>query len=236
MIGRTNSGTGGGGCLSPNNAVIHVTAPVGSTITFSKGGVVAKVLPPEKSHINAADSTMADWYFSVSSNNYGTWIVVASLNEDTGSETITIDSNKEYDITLTYSLYLFKSGYGSLVTFNKHTNVAITNDYIQPSGSNAVYCQTADKIDLTVYSSFKVEAIISWVGTDVGWTGRMVVRSNLPSSQPDKPTNSTVASQNFRVVSERTVFTLSVETFDESYNLGFAGNIRGQIFNMWLER
>ena len=93
---------GGAGGLSPNNAVIHVTAPVGSTISFAKGGVTAKVLGPEKSHVNADDNTLADWYYSVSSSNYGTWTVTATLSGNTKSDTVTIDSNEQYDLSLSY--------------------------------------------------------------------------------------------------------------------------------------
>ena len=102
MIGRTNTGGGGGGGLSPNSAVIHVTAPVGSTISFAKGGVVAKVFGPDKSHVNSADASLADWYYSVSQNNYGTWTVTATLGTDTASDTVTIDSNEQYDLMLSF--------------------------------------------------------------------------------------------------------------------------------------
>ena len=103
MIGRTNSGVGGG--MSLNGAVIHVTAPAGSTITFSKGEVIVKALGPEKSHVNANDNTLAEWYYAVNSSNYGTW----SISTSTLSRTVSIDSNKQYDIAL-YYLYLYKNG------------------------------------------------------------------------------------------------------------------------------
>ena len=102
---------GGTGGLSPNNAVIHVTAPVGSTISFSKGGVVAKVLGPEKSHVNANDNDFADWYFPVSYANFGEWAVTATLGTGTASDTVIIDSNKQYDVgPMRYPLVLYDSG------------------------------------------------------------------------------------------------------------------------------
>lgn len=93
---------GGSGGLSPNSAVIHVTAPAGSTISFAKGGVVAKVLGPDKSHVKASDNSLAEWYYAISPINYGEWTVTASLSGDTASDTVTISTNKQYDLELSY--------------------------------------------------------------------------------------------------------------------------------------
>lgn len=101
---------GGSGSFSPNNAVLHVNAPVGSTITLAKGGVTVKVLDASKGHTNAADSLLADWYYSVSPSNYGEWTVTASDGTSTTSSAITIDSIKQYDVELTYDLYIIKNG------------------------------------------------------------------------------------------------------------------------------
>lgn len=110
MIGRTNTGGGGGGGLSPNSAVIHVTAPVGSTISFAKGGVVAKVLGPDKSHVSSSDVSLAEWYYSVSSSNYGSWRVTATLDTDEAYSDIVVNSNKQYDVEITYHFYLYNKG------------------------------------------------------------------------------------------------------------------------------
>lgn len=93
---------GGGGGLSVNAAILHLQAPIGSTITLSKNNVVVKVLGPEKSHVNADGPTVADWYYSVSSSNYGTWTVTATLSGSTASDTVTIDSNEQYDLSFSY--------------------------------------------------------------------------------------------------------------------------------------
>lgn len=100
----------GGGGLSPNNAVIHVNAPAGSTISFSIGGVVAKVLGPGKSHVNAEDNTLADWYYSVSPANYGTWTVTATRGGSTVSKTVSVSAANQYDLELLYGLYFIKDG------------------------------------------------------------------------------------------------------------------------------
>lgn len=101
---------GGSGGLSPNSAVLYVTAPAGSTITFAKGGVTVKVLGPDKSHVNAGDITLADWYYAVSPGNYGTWAVTATRGQDTATVTVTVDSNKQYDVFLSFNVYLVRNG------------------------------------------------------------------------------------------------------------------------------
>lgn len=105
---------GGSGGLSPNSAVIHVTAPAGSTVSFAKGGVVAKVLGPDKSHVKASDSAFAEWYYAVSPDNYGEWTVTATKQSDqaTESKTVTISENKQYDLEIIFRFYLFREGYG----------------------------------------------------------------------------------------------------------------------------
>lgn len=92
---------GGGGGLSPNAAVIHVTAPVGSTISFSKGGVVVKVIGPEESHVNADNPTFADWYYAVSSSLYGTFTLSATDTAGiTETKSVAVSSNEQYDIVI----------------------------------------------------------------------------------------------------------------------------------------
>lgn len=101
---------GSGGGLSPNSAVIHVTAPVGSTITFSKNGVIVKVLDASKSHVNADNNAFADWYYSISAANYGTWTITATLDTRSKSTTVSVSSNRQYDANISYDLYLIRDG------------------------------------------------------------------------------------------------------------------------------
>ena len=110
MIGRTNTAIGNN-FFSKNKAVIHIMAPIGSTITFSKDNIIVKILGPEKSHVNTDDNTFADWYYAVSSSNYGTWTVTATLGTGTVSDTVTIDNNKQYDVgPIRYPFFLYDSG------------------------------------------------------------------------------------------------------------------------------
>lgn len=99
----------GGGGFSTKNAVIHANAPLGSTITFSKGGVVVKSLGPTDAFSNA-DGATADYYYPVKATNYGEWTVVASSGNYSSSKVITVSEVKQYDAILEYSLYLFNHG------------------------------------------------------------------------------------------------------------------------------
>ena len=92
---------GGTGGLSVNSAVIHVNAPLGSTVTFSKGGVVVKTLAPGKGHVNA-DGETADYYFSISPSNYGVWDVEASLDGASAGDSIEILTNSQHDVLIRY--------------------------------------------------------------------------------------------------------------------------------------
>lgn len=100
---------GGSGGLSLHNAVIHVNAEVGSTITFSKGGVAVKILGPSKGHISS-DGKTADYYYSVSSVNFGSWTITGALGGQSAGKTVTVNEVKQYDVPLSYNLYLIKDG------------------------------------------------------------------------------------------------------------------------------
>lgn len=111
MIGTNNAGSGGGGLnFSNQKAVIHVSAEIGSTVTFKKEGIVVKELLPEQSHVTEEDLSLADYYFQVSASNFGSWTVEATLYEYIASETITVDAVEQYDIFLRYDKYLFNEG------------------------------------------------------------------------------------------------------------------------------
>ena len=163
MIGRTNSGSGG---LSLNSAVIHVTAPVGSTISFAKGSVTVATLAAGKGHTNASDTTLADWYYSISSGNYGSWTVTAAKDGESASETVTVDNAKQYDVSLSYALYLirngfFLGGYGFPNTLRQNYMPTVTenalNGFLSVSHTSGNTGAVTDAIDVTDYTTMYVE-------------------------------------------------------------------------------
>lgn len=159
MIGRTNAGGGGGG-LSPNSAVIHVTAPVGSTISFAKGGVVAKVLGPEKSHVNSADASLADWYYSVSQNNYGMWTVTAEKDGFNQSKSVTISTNKQHDVSIYLPIYLYNQGdQATSITGGWEVSSGVAASGYLKSTTNPVFATSKVSLSLTGGAADKSSAI-----------------------------------------------------------------------------
>lgn len=100
MYGISNSGAGATGGLSFRAAILHVSAPVGSTVTISKSGSTAKSLGPGKSHTNS-DSGNSEYYFSITPANYGTWTVTATNDSGIASMDVTVNTNEEYDVEIT---------------------------------------------------------------------------------------------------------------------------------------
>ena len=124
----------GGGGLSTSSAVLHINAPAGSTITLSNGGVTVKVLEASKGHTNS-DGVTADWYYSVSSGSYGEWTVTAAKNDDEVSKTVTINSADQYDVELTYFVYIVRDGVLDSANFP-----AVPSSLARGQTSGSYYC------------------------------------------------------------------------------------------------
>lgn len=100
---------GGGGGLSSTDALLRVQAPAGSTVTITKGSTTKT----DQGHENADDSTVYDYYFIIHQSQFDSttpWTVTATLGNDTASDTVTVNAANEYDIELSFSIYLFKAG------------------------------------------------------------------------------------------------------------------------------
>lgn len=152
---------GGGGKLKDTDAVLAVTVPTGSSVSMTKGGVT---LTPTIWTTNS-DNTLDVAIFSVPASTFDSnaWTVTASLGTDTTSNTIVIDSAEEYEMTLSYFLWLYKDGVnnglvqGRYSTYTQKTVTFGTNSirlaYIQ-SDSSTVTCAviTQNTLDFSEYS------------------------------------------------------------------------------------
>ena len=160
MIGKTN--IGGGSSLSFKGALICIIAPIGSTITLMKNNLIVKILYPKNQHIFNNDK--AYWYYSVTPSNYGEWTVTASQSGNTASKTVTVSTNKQYDVFILFGeLYKNGSQYTELtggwsatigseyVTFDTHE---IFLRVFSPTEAAATVC-TENKIDLSRWSLLK---------------------------------------------------------------------------------
>lgn len=155
MIGRTNAGAGGG--LSLKEALLHVNAPLGSIINFKKNNIIIKTLEPGKAIPNI-DGKTADYYFSVSAQNYGTWTVTSTFDGDTETEDVQVAASQQYDVVITYAYYIIKNGvYQNGREFQSYygtLNVVDGEGYKQlKCGTPSVCCQA----DFTGYATLEMD-------------------------------------------------------------------------------
>lgn len=106
-------GGGGGGSLKDTDAILTVTVPTGSTVTATKGGTT---LTPTM-WVQAADPTLDCALFVIAPAQFDSvnpWTVTATLETDTGTDTasttVLITTNREYDVELSYIVYIIKNG------------------------------------------------------------------------------------------------------------------------------
>lgn len=242
-------GGGSGGGISPNEAVIHVTAPIGSTIAFEKGGVTVKVLDASKSHVNAADSTMADWYFSVSSNNYGVWTVTAANSSSNQSKDVEITSNKKYNVFVNVRKYLIRDGVtdssvvgswkkkpwqfdGDSTTRTATPAVTNQNGFMRvtvANGGGGIY--SANRIDLNNFNTIVTDAV-----SYGQWGGNLFTHWAMNGAYA--VTNA--ATRNGISNVHRTIFRGDISSVNSVLYVGaFFSNASGttgnDIYNMYLE-
>lgn len=158
MIFVVGSKSGGGGGPSASDAILTVTVPTGSTVTATKGSAT---LTPTM-WTAAADATQECALFVISSAQFDSstpWTVTASSSTATSSGTVTIDSNKQYDLTLDFNYWLVK--HGTLVgTFSTSTYANLTqgDDFVLMSvtGNNYGRITTQSAVDFTGFSTLKI--------------------------------------------------------------------------------
>jgi hypothetical protein len=170
--GAKLTGTGGGG-LPVNSAVIHVSAPAGSTITFSKGGVIVDTFGPDRQHINSSDAEKADWFYPVAPANYGAWTITAAItNLGTGSYDVTVSEAKVYDVVISFGYLIYRNGWQHGFALTTIDNVFDPNtSYTVDSSANPPRATTIrgnwgfalnNNIDITNYNTLYVDIEIAY--------------------------------------------------------------------------
>lgn len=142
MIGETNINGGGG--FNGGKALIKIQAQTGSIIIVSKDS--SQIVVKKSMVLN---DNWSCWFFET--NNFGTWTITASLGNEIASDTIIIDGNKQYDLTLDFSLP------------NSYQKVA----YIESSGTQHIITDTTPQ-DITKFTTvFKLKdsSLTSMYGT-----------------------------------------------------------------------
>lgn len=175
---------GGGGGLQATDAILRVIAPAGSTVTISKGGVSKS----DAGHENAADNTLYDYYFIIHQSqldNVNPWTVTATLDGDSASDTVIIDSADEYDVELSFgTLYSpgDSSGWTSMAWSSASGRTAhaptisygpTSMDLLQDANHSGIVYH--DPVDLTNFSTLIAKG--SFTGHSVADNGLYVFSS-----------------------------------------------------------
>lgn len=193
-------GGGGGGKLKDTDAVIVATVPTGSTVTATKGGTT---LTPTM-WVKATDSTLDCAIFSIPASQFDSttpWTVTATLGTETASETVLITTNKEYEVELSYSLYLYNNGdlctavtggwsYAAFLNTSNYSAGTLntahngTTCYLSANGVNKqISAVTVNKIDVTNYNALRIE-VSDYTFAGSGYRELDLVSSRGSASSP----------------------------------------------------
>lgn len=132
MKGKCNSGGSGG--ISPNDAFLQVKAPTGSIVTISKDGT-SKTKDENKAFVLNERPTVSVYVFSISSSQFGTWTVTATRDTESNTDTIVINSAKDYDLYIGYHVPI---GIYQEVEFLQSTGSQLMSIGYNPSYQTAI--------------------------------------------------------------------------------------------------
>lgn len=238
---------GGSGGLKATDAILRVIAPAESTVTITKSGVSKS----DAGHENAIDPTLFDYYFIIHASQFDSvnpWTVTATLGSESSSDTIVIDSADEYDVELSYSYWIFKSGVGQVVplTTNKQSNGSISIGTTQitvsysSSTNGGVCCYTTTAINASGFATLHLVATITDTFSTEGWRGMAFAATSAPDAS-DANTNAKYVAKKFTalggVETDNTVDLTSLSSSQlASLYVGYKGVNKGTITNIYLTR
>lgn len=163
---------GSGGKLSNEDAVLRVTVPTGSTVTMTKGGISFAAMTWKRAYDDSNDTAI----FIIPPNLFDSqnaWTVTSRLGTKNSSGTIIINSNKRYNMTLSYIYVLYdystdsistlksklSGNTGSLASRNNHMIFETYNRTVADAAGNPVPLGTnefvvfKEQIDFSIYAS-----------------------------------------------------------------------------------
>lgn len=234
------TGTLSGGGFSNTDALLHINAPTGSTVTLSKGGVTVKVLTSSDAFPNV-DGVTSDYYYSVTSANYGTWTISISLNGDTVSDTVSVSETRQYDVIIDYKHYIFRSGVGQVLPFTSSvdgTNVTVTigTEYINIVKTSDSYSRclvrTTNKVDISDYSTLSIRFILTnrySYGPEFG----IATNAGSPGTKPSYVVSTGTITDTSSGV--RTT-TLNISSYSSTYYVSWWGSGSAKIYDIYMEK
>lgn len=125
---------GGGSGFSATDAMLRVQAPTGSTVTISKDGT-SKTKDENKAFVLNERPTVSVYVFSISSSQFGTWTVTATRDTESNTDTIVINSAKEYDLYIGYHVPI---GIYQEVEFLQSTGAELISIGYNPNPKTAI--------------------------------------------------------------------------------------------------
>lgn len=234
-------GGSGGGSLSDTNAILTVTVPTGSDVTATKGGVT---LTPTI-WVQAVDNTLdcAVFLFEPSQfDSQNAWTIAATrgsgASQESTSATVTISSNEQYNLELSYNLFIVRNGIvntaiytGNIIKPSAITDVGEVTvdgiDYyriynnIATSGSTKTNCYFTPKTDFPLTGYTK---LVIWAKTR-GYDDRpfgVISSYGSTSTDPTYVAVQNMKTTNTTVLSDLTKFELSLDGVTGSYWVGFS--------------
>ena len=172
--------SGGGGAPTASDAILLVTTPANSVVTMTKG--VDTRVPTI--WLQAVDPTMETALFVIEAADFDSqnaWTVTATLGTSTASNTVVIDSNKQYSLTLIYNYYFVKNGI-LLSTFTINTYGRINQETslvsYKTTGNNIAIAYIA--LDITRFSAIKITALSG----SQSWSSNQVPAIGISASAP----------------------------------------------------
>lgn len=123
-------------------ATINITYPAGSTCTCSDGTTIL-----------TAPDTSGTWACVV--GNTGTWTVTATDGDKTKSQTVNVTSETTYNVTITFELYIFKSGVGLYSGITGFTNATVNSEKIYSGKwyTKNSSMESKESVDVTSYNT-----------------------------------------------------------------------------------
>lgn len=151
--------TGGSGKLKNTDAVLVVTVPTGSTVSATKSGLT--ILPALWTQRSDSSRDNAVFIIKASTFDSTAWTVTATLNGDTVSKTIVIDTNAYYTMEIKYQFWVMKAGVYTDATMSNYQGncSAVTGSgYViyKMTDNNWSTWYTGSQIDVTDYSNMIV--------------------------------------------------------------------------------
>lgn len=243
MIGRTNAGgSGSGGAIKPENAIIIATVPAGSTVTATKGNIS---LTPTM-WTTAADASMDCALFVVPSKYFdseNSWTITSIDGEDNASEDLIINTNKEYSIELQYKFYLFKSGKGAVTQLRTASasssykwDITTARMYIQGGdGWGGRGIQSINEIDLTDYTQLVVDGYRSSPGGGNFQSASFITHTQIKSDNTDGGASGQNRVAAINLPTSRGIIRTDISSYDTAYYVTIGGCWTMYIYNWWLE-